>query len=356
MPVRMINRKLAEEVKKLMPETLKSGQNEMPVSVWKELDRLNGHRDKTAVAIFRTSGCSWYNFSSCSMCGYFNDVSRTVSISDLKKQIDYVSNQIGDIKNIKIFTSGSFLDPREIPMEIREYFLKAIGSRMDKILIESRTEYLTETNLSNIAGNSDKIRIAIGVESTNDMIIRNSINKGTTYSKFLESAKTVKKLGFEIRSYLLLKPPFISETEAIKDTVRSVEMVSKYSDDVSINPMNVQRNTYVEYLWKRGLYRPPRLWSLADALIQSEGRGTEVVSYPTGGNRDRGVHNDTGDPELLDLVVDASLDQDFSKLRKYMADNITEDYQVKLALEGSQSYQCDFDRLVDRITSASFYI
>ncbi|MGC8506282.1 MAG: archaeosine biosynthesis radical SAM protein RaSEA [Thermoplasmata archaeon] len=356
MPSRMINRTLAEEVKKLMPETLRSGQNEMPVSVWKELDRLNGHRDKTAVAIFRTTGCSWYNFSSCSMCGYFNDVSRTVDTSDLKKQIDYVSDQIGDIRNIKIFTSGSFLDPREIPIEVREYFLEVIGSRMDRILIESRTEYLTETNLSDVARYADRIRIAIGVESTNDMIIRDSVNKGTSYSKFLESARTVKKLGFEIRSYLLLKPPFISEIEAIKDTVRSVEMVSKYSDDVSINPMNVQRNTYVEYLWKRGLYRPPRLWSLADALIQSEGHGTEVVSYPTGGNRERGVHNDSSDPKLLDLIVEASLDQDFSKLRSYMADSATEDYHAKLALEESQPYQCDYDRLVDRITSASFYI
>ncbi|MFG1519537.1 MAG: archaeosine biosynthesis radical SAM protein RaSEA [Thermoplasmataceae archaeon] len=352
----MINRTLAENVKKLMPENLDSGQNDRPVSVWKELDRLNGNREKTAVAIFRTTGCSWYNFSSCSMCGYFNDVSRSVNASDLKKQIDFISDQIGEVKSIKIFTSGSFLDPREIPLDVRDYFFNVIGHRMDKVLIESRTEYLTDRNLAGLSDYADRIRIAIGVESTNDLIIRDSINKGTNYSKFLESAKTVRRMGFETRSYLLLKPPFISEVQAVRDTIRSVEMVSAYSNDVSINPMNIQRNTYVEYLWKKGLYRPPRLWSLADVLLNSSDFGTEVVSYPTGGNRERGIHNDKDDPKLLDLIVDASLDQDFSNLEKYVKESDKQDYEVKVNLEDTQSFQCDYDRLVNRVASASFYI
>ena len=38
------------------------------------------------------------------------------------------------------------------------------------------------------------------------------------------------------------------------------------------------------YLWEKGLYRPPRLYSLAQILIDL-GDKYPVLSYPTGGNK-----------------------------------------------------------------------
>ena len=339
-----------------MPNRLNNGQNNRPVSFWKEMDRLSGGPEKTAVVIFRTKGCSWYNFSSCSMCGYFNDVSDSVTAEDLKKQVDYILDQLDDIKSIKVFTSGSFLDPLEVPIDVRNYFMSHVGERMSRILIESRTEYLTGRNLENLKKYADSIRIAIGVESTNDNIIANSINKGTSYTKFVDAAKTAREMGFETRSYLLLKPPFISEKSAIEDAVRSVSMVAGYSSDVSINPMNIQRNTLVEKLWKNGQYRPPRLWSLADVILRSTEFGTEVVSYPTGGNRERGTHNEVPDPRLLELIVDASLRQDFSELRRYFENADLTGYREELESEAAQPYQVDFRRMTNKISSGSFFV
>ena len=72
--------------------------------------------------------------------------------------------------------------------------------------------------------------------------------------------------------------------------MRTVELAVEHSVEVSVNPVNVQSGTLVEDLWRRGLYRPPWLWSVVEVLLRTHGKG-RVVSYPTGGGRRRGAHN-----------------------------------------------------------------
>lgn len=349
----MINRELADFTKKLMKVESKPGDPESPVSMWREMDRLRGEPEETAVVIFRTRGCSWYKFSSCTMCGYFNDISPSITEEDILKQIDHVSSGLGSARVLKVFTSGSFLDPVEVPTGVRRYFFETLGNRVDKFLIESRTEYLNEKNLSESMKTDAAIRIAIGLESSNDIIMRDSINKGSTFSKFVKASETARKLGHEIRTYLLFKPPFLSEIRSMEDIMKSVRDASPYSDDISINPMNIQKNTLVEYLWKKGLYRPPRLWSVARLLVDSLKNGYRVVSYPTGGNRERGAHNKVKDAKLLNLIFDASLTQVPDELEKYMEQADLSEYENDLEIEDMLPVQADYFALVKRISSLS---
>lgn len=349
----MINRELADFTKKLMKVGSKSGDLNSPVSMWREMDRLRNEPEETAVVIFRTRGCSWYNFSSCTMCGYFNDVSPSITDENIMKQIDHVSSALGGTEILKVFTSGSFLDPQEVSIEVRKYFFDVLGEKVGKFLIESRTEYLNRKNLSTEIKGSEKIRIAIGLESSNDLVIKDSINKGSSFSKFVTSATAARELGYQVRTYLLLKPPFLSEKRSIEDIIQSVKDAAPYSEDISINPMNIQKNTLVEYLWKKGLYRPPRLWSVARLMVYSLKNGYSVVSYPTGGNRERGAHNEESDSKLLNMIFDASLNQDPSDLEAYLNTADLSSYEAELEIEDSQPVQTDYSKLVKRIGSLS---
>ncbi len=315
-----------------MPSTRRQNDPNKPVSMWTEKDRLRGHSEATAVVIFRTSGCSWYNFSSCSMCGYFNDISMNVSIENLKKQIDSLVSFIGDIKVLKVFTSGSFLDAREFPLKAREYFIEQLQGKISKLLVESRTEYITRENLLSFIDSGIDTRVAIGLETANDDIMKNIINKGSSFKKYVNAAELVSRLSLELRTYLLFKPLFLSEKKSINDILESIKLVSSLTDDVSINPMNIQKNTLVEKYWKQGLYRPPRLWSVAKLLLDSRNDQCEVISYPTGGNSRRGAHNDTVDKRLLELIYTSSLSQDFKELEEYYysSDHGNCDFQIEL--------------------------
>ena len=112
----------------------------------------------------------------------------------------------------------------------------------------------------------------------------------------------------------------------------------------------------VEHLWKKGLYRLPRLWSLARILLEARKFGHQVVSYPTGGNKERGIHNDRSDPELLQLIYDGSLTQDFTSLEQYYNAADKKNYFEILDAEKVNLFQPDYERLIGRISDASVMI
>lgn len=352
----MIDRNLALKVKSLMPSRERDTDGSRPVSMWNEMDRLRGKPEETSVVIFRTRGCSWYDFSSCSMCGYFNDVNTKVTVDDLKRQIDRAYEFMERTKILKVFTSGSFLDRREMPLEAYNYFLEKMSEKVEYLLVESRTEYVTDETMKSLRNYGIDTRIAIGVESTDDSVITKSVNKGSTFAKFKAAADVVNKNDLDLRSYLLLKPPFMPEEEAVQDAIRSVMDCAPYSRDVSVNPMNIQKNTLVEKLWKQGLYRPPWLYSICRVLLETRDADTEVLSYPTGGDRERGSHNDNRDGELVKLIFKSSLDQDFSELERYYNAQDKTLYEAHLNLESGLPVQYNTDSLIRKMSTGAVQI
>ncbi len=105
-----------------------------------------------------------------------------------------------------------------------------------------------------------------------------------------------------------MKPPFLTESEAIEDMIDSIERCADVSGchTVSMNPCNVQRYTMVDELYfraatgRRGFGRSPTSSKTADV-------DAIVVSDPVGHGSDRGPHN-CG--ECDDLVQKAIKDFD----------------------------------------------
>ncbi len=285
------------------------------VSCWTEDESINGEDCKALVVILATQGCSWAIRSGCSMCGYTNESASTATEESIWQQYLSALKNLSDQKVLKIYTSGSFLDTFEISTALRRRILEDASSRVERIVIETRHEYITSTTLGHIADFSDRIMLAVGLESANDMVLNYSVNKPSNFSHFVRTSGLANSMGFKIKSYLMLKPPFVSEADAIDDAVRTIQLVSPYSHTVSVNPTNIQKDTVVELLWKRGAYRPPWLWSVVEVLRRSADAGIRVMSKPTGAGTVRGAHNcGRCDKRVLDVIADFSRHQDASAL------------------------------------------
>lgn len=143
-------------------------------------------------------------------------------------------------------------------------------------------------------------------------MLRKSIRKGFTPEDSRKAGIRIKEAGLSVRTYLLLKPPYLTESQAIEDTVASAIFADEYSDEISINPTNVQRRTQVEYLWKRGEFRPPWIWSLIEVFKRLQGKvDARLMSSPSGGGSNRGVHNcGECDRRSLDAIERYSFSQD----------------------------------------------
>ena len=306
---------------KELNDTIKAARQRHPksknpreyVSCWVEKDVMDDEVVDAFVIILRTRGCSWALEGGCTMCGYINDASqKSVNEEDILHQFEKAMNLFKGEKIVKIFTSGSFLDENELPKTARDKILKGLSKKTEKVIIETRPEYITEENLKGL----ENIEIALGLESASDFVLENSINKGFKLKDYIKAASMLNEMDIGVKTYLLIKPPFLSEREAILDAVKSAEVASKYSRVISFNPVNVQRFTLVEKLWKNGEYRAPWLWSVVEVLRESiKLQGVRIMSSPTAGGTRRGAHNcGECDEDHLNGIREFSLTQDISFL------------------------------------------
>ena len=257
---------------------------------WKEKDMAGGETVDAQVLIMRTNGCCWAKAGNggCTMCGYRSASLTGVTEEDLNKQIDQALSKYKGEPFVKIYTSGSFFDTNEIPESIRERIFSEY-SGCKRILVESRPEFLTSDLVSTLPGT---LTVALGMESSDEEVLRTCINKGFTAAQSKAAGELLKDGGIGVRTYLLLKPPYLTESRAIDGAVESARFADPFSDEISINPLNVQHATVVERLWKRGEFRSPWIWSLIEVMKRLSGTvNSRIMSSPSGGGSQRGVHN-----------------------------------------------------------------
>lgn len=296
-----------------------------PVHCWSEKEGFDGMVADAYVIILRTRGCSWMLSSGCTMCGYFNDSMFTrVSEEDLQAQFDNAIQHYKGEKIIKLFTSGSFLDSSELSESVQRYILNSIPSNVEKISVESRPQYITEERVIGIKEtlSSKEFEIGIGLETSNDLIREHAINKGFSFQDYVRAVMLLQKHQIKVKTYVLMKPPFLTEKEALDDCILTTKETKRYADSISLNPTNVQHQTVVEYLWKRNQYRPPWLWSIVEYLKQSTSFTDAFVKCDVvGGGSRRGPHNcGICDKKVLDAITEFSLSQDKSTFQNLSCD------------------------------------
>ncbi|WP_456471745.1 archaeosine biosynthesis radical SAM protein RaSEA [Methanocaldococcus sp.] len=231
----------------------------MKPTVWMEEEITKDYeRAKCLVIILKTKGCS---YRKCLMCSYYLDSLNEVNDRDIINQFEYAIKKYEDFDMVKIFTSGSFLDDREVSQKVREYILNKLKDK--EVHIESRVEFINESKLEEIKDYN--LVIGLGIESFNPKI-REVINKGISNEEIEKAIKLINDYGLTPKAYLLIKPPFITEEEAIKDAIYSGNKAINLGAMVSFCPLTVHKNTLLEYFYKKGEYEPPFLWSVVEVL------------------------------------------------------------------------------------------
>lgn len=266
-----------------------------PASIDYRTEWFEGKKEKRIVIYLLTNGCEWAlsNGHGCTMCGHLAKQGNREGVVDklsLKEQFDSVMKKIdfAEYPLVNIYNNGSFLNENEIPIQIQKYILRELTSisQIKQIVIESRPEYITESSIKNLRKciNVDKLEIAMGLECISDMLRIKSINKGFTLNTF---EKAVSYLGnIKFRVYVLLKPPFLKEKDAIEEAVKTIKYAFKMgAETVSLEACTVQKYTFVEQEYKEGRYSPAWLWSIVEVIKRTHKYGKVIVGlfkfYPS---------------------------------------------------------------------------
>ena len=276
-----------------------------PIAVWMQDDIYRDFKiGKSLTIILRTEGCYYAKEGGCLMCSYLMDSSpEKLTAENIINQFNYaIEKYKDDLKNlrdfsVKIFTSGSFLDDREVPKEARIHIYKELSSfdNLKELAIESRPEFITENRLSEIRNYlSTNVEIGVGIESFNDEVREKAINKGITTEEIIKAVELSKNYDIGIKAYLLIKPLFISEKEAILDSIRSaISCIEIGCSRVSFCPATVHKGSIMEYFFNKNQYRPPFLWSILEILkeVKKTCPNSLIMCDTAGVGSERGAHN-----------------------------------------------------------------
>ncbi len=283
----------------------------------------NGEEVVAGTIILRTKGCHWWWSSGCTFCGYFNDTREDAGEEELEAQwLSALESLAGHpLGMLKVYTSGSLFEEREIPLSFQKTVLQTASELGVHLIVESRTEQLTDEKLKWASSIHSDLTIAIGLEAHDDEVLKFHINKGFSVNSWKDACARIRAHGLRSKTYLMLKPPFMSEADGLDLCIEWARACLPESDDISVNPMNIQRGTTIDRMFRSGEYRPPWLWSivaLIDAVhgeVLSSPSFTRLIVHPTGAGSVRGAHNcGICDTAVAEAIERYAIDRDLNDL------------------------------------------
>lgn len=249
-----------------------------------DLEKPQGVRDDTVLfegkslhrrrIVLLTPKCT---SASCLMCPLPNEAldNRTITPEQIIKQYDSCFGQPNDheIETISLYTNGNFFADNEIPEVVKEHIYRHISTTNAKyVLVESLPQFVNEQKLA-LAKKylKDKVLItAIGLQSSSDLVRQISVNTTCTQESFEKAYHLSRKFGFDIQAFLMIKPPFLTETEAINDCVDSIGYLYQLGiKNPTLCACRAAPNTVLDILRLDGKYHSPWLWTVAEVMTRS---------------------------------------------------------------------------------------
>lgn len=246
---------------------------------------IGGKPHEMPLGFVGSSGCSWARSGGCTMCDYGGFEGPIADDILVQQAAELLESWPGETE-INLSSLGSFFDDKELSPSARNGILSEVASRprIELIGVESRAADITSKKIreAKVALGSHRcLEVGMGFESVNDFVRNVCINKGLKRSTFERAVKIIQDAGAHAVGHVLFKPPFLTESEAIADAKSTIE----YLDSLGVRRIvlmacNVKEGTLVGELHKRGLYRPPWLWSVLETVLAvSESARKKLLIY-----------------------------------------------------------------------------
>jgi len=205
--------------------------------------------------------CPWR----CLMCDLWkNTLTDTVPLGAIPAQIDYALQRLPAARQIKLYNSGSFFDPRAIPPA--DY--PAIAARLadfERVIVESHPALVDENCLRFRDLLRGRLEVAMGLETVHPEILPR-LNKRMSLDQFSAAAEMLRKNSLDLRVFILVKPPFLGEAEAINWAQRSLEFAFDCGASAATLIPTRGGNGALEALAKQGDFEPPKIETLERCL------------------------------------------------------------------------------------------
>jgi len=228
--------------------------------------------------------CPWR----CLMCDLWrNTLAETGPPGSIPAQIDHALARLPAAKTLKLYNSGSFFDRAAIPPG--EYpAIAERARRFERVIVECHPALVGEACLrfrdllaasspfplkgerAGVRGevvplaSRSKLEVAMGLETVHREVLAR-LNKRMTLEQFAKAANFLRKNEIALRVFILVKPPFLDEEEALDWAKRSLDFAFDCGASVASLIPTRSGNGALEALAKRQEFSPPNLTTLERA-------------------------------------------------------------------------------------------
>src|SRR5450759_4875986 len=222
---------------------------------------VSGKIEDTAIIFLTNRECSFH----CLMCDLWkNTTNISVPVGAIPNQIEWALDHLPDVKHLKLYNSGSFFDGRAIPEEDYKR-IASLVSNFETVIVESHPRLINEKCLLFRDMLKPELQVALGLETVHPEILR-KLNKQMTLEDFMNSVSYLTEHGILSRAFVLLRPPFLSESEGIYWAERSIDFAFSIGVECcTVIPVRAG-NGAMDLLLEKGDFTPPDIHSLETVL------------------------------------------------------------------------------------------
>ena len=243
----------------------------------------------TLTVTLSPTGCEWARKGGCTMCGEFEGAYKRDTLLKnpqfhIAQFVSAITNPLVwetakrekcDIEWLRINQEGNYINPKEmnVSSQIKILRLATHIKGIRKITIESRPQYITKDIVELLAeairDSGVELEIGMGVEAENDIVRNVCINKQENKDDFVRAVDLLRKYKISALAYIIVKPPFLTEKEAIDEAVKTVYFARDCGfSRISLEPMAIHPYTLVDALSQTDDYKTPWLWSVVEIVKQ----------------------------------------------------------------------------------------
>jgi radical SAM enzyme (TIGR01210 family) len=165
-----------------------------------------------------------------------------------------------------LYNAGSFFDLAAIPHADYAAIVERCRS-FERVIVECHPALVGERVLAfrDLLPASAGLEVALGLETAHPDVLE-KLNKRMTLAGFRRAVRYLKEHGCRVRSFVLVRPPFLDEKASLEWARKSLDFAFDAGvDTVSLIPTRFG-NGALEELNRQGLFDPPQIETLATAF------------------------------------------------------------------------------------------
>ena len=212
----------------------------------------------------------------CLMCDLWkNTTDESIPVGGIPAQIEWALNHLPVVKHLKLYNNGNFFDQIAIPEE--DYGrIASLVSNFETVVVESHPRLINKRCLRFRDMLKPELQIAMGLETVHPEILP-KLNKRMNPGDFKNSVDFLSKHGILSRAFILLRPPFLSESEGIYWAERSLDFAFNAGVECCIVIPVRSGNGVMDLLRDRNYFSPPDIRSLEKVIEYGIQLGTGRV-------------------------------------------------------------------------------